>query len=314
VLLAYDDFNYGHVGGDLTGSSGDGSFGFSGAWTGQTSYNISNGSLTSPRDPLPGGGNSVTAVAFPENRDIVRYFSAPLGTENTSIYMSVLMRPEGILGQGAYGGWFATVLRGSTDVVVGMSYGGSNYGLEVAGTKKLTNRAAVINRTEFFVLRIDFTEGVDPAYLYVNPQPGASEPSVVNAQEINLGISFLDRATLSGPGGSAYDSLRVGTTYADVAPPIADFNLSGTVDDADLSIFRTGFGTASGATLAQGDANRDGAINGADFLIWQRQVGAMYTVPSASTAAVAVPEPTGLGQLAVLALAFLVRRCRPTRQ
>ena len=217
-LLAYDDFNYSPVGSDLNGNGGGGSFGFSNNWTGQTSYNIGAGNLLSPLAPTPQLGNSVTAVAFGENRGIDRLLSTPLGVENTSAYISVLIQPQGILHQGAYNGWFALVLRGSTDVVLGMSSFGDEIGLEVGFERSATNVKAAIGQTFFGVIRIDFTEGVDPVYLYLNPQPGAPEPATPSASLINLNVNFLNMASLAGPGGVGYDSLRIGTTYADVTP------------------------------------------------------------------------------------------------
>jgi hypothetical protein len=44
-----------------------------------------------------------------------------------------------------------------------------------------------------------------------------------------------------------------------------------------------------GATKSSGDANGDGAVNGADFLIWQREQG---LGPMAAGAAVSAPEPS----------------------
>lgn len=286
VLLAYEDFNYANVGGDLNTSSGGGSFGFSTDWTGQTSFNIGSGSLLSPRDPLPLVGNSVTAVAFGGNRDIDRSFTSSLGLEGTSLYVSVLMQPQGILGQGAFNGWFAMVLRGSTDIVVGKSSNGNAYTLGVGFETAGTTRNAVVGRTEFFVLRFDFTEGVDPVYLYVNPEPGAPEPATPSVSEINLNVDFLNRVSLSGPGAAAFDSFRVGTTFQDVAPPVTDFNDSGKVDGADLDVWESNFGSTT-AGHALGDADSDLDVDGADLLVWQRQVGAMYTVPATA----AVPEP-----------------------
>jgi hypothetical protein len=149
---------------------------------------------------------------------IDRLLSTPLGIEGTSAYISVLIQPQGILHQGAYDGWFALALRGSTDVFFGMSYPGSTIGLEVGFEKSLTNVNAVIGQTFFGVIRIDFTEGVDPVYLYLNPQPGAPEPATPSASLINLNVNFLNMVSLTGPGGVGYDSLRIGTTYADVTP------------------------------------------------------------------------------------------------
>ncbi|MCA9237241.1 MAG: hypothetical protein KDA44_17325, partial [Planctomycetales bacterium] len=58
-------------------------------------------------------------------------------------------------------------------------------------------------------------------------------------------------------------SLRV-STYS------ADFDRDGDVDGNDLANWQAGFGTLAGAVKADGDENNNGAVNGADFLAWQR--------------------------------------------
>jgi T5SS/PEP-CTERM-associated repeat protein len=65
----------------------------------------------------------------------------------------------------------------------------------------------------------------------------------------------------------------------------ADFNESGFVDDVDLGIWESSYGSGSG-----GDADGDGISSGLDFLLWQQQ----YTGPGPLAAASAVPEPSGL--------------------
>jgi hypothetical protein len=292
-LIARDDFDYAGVGSDLHGNGGG--VGFADSWSGNTSYNIASGSLNSPRDPLPLVGNSVSGVAYGENRGIDRTLSAPLGTDDTSIYVSVLMEPRGILGQGAYGGWFGLALRGSTDVMIGLNYSQGTYGLRIAGEYRPSNVAPVVGKPVFLVLRVDFTEGVESAYLYVNPQPGALEPTTAQASEINLDFRALNIVSLTGPGGSAFDAIRIGTTFADVAPATSDFDGDGDVDGVDLGLWNLGFGKVSGATPGDGDANADGGVDGRDFLLWQRQFGFDLTPGSAT----AVPEP-GAGALLML--------------
>ncbi len=296
-LIAHDDFDYTSVGSDLHGNGGG--VGFADSWSGNTSYNIASGSLNSPRDPLPLVGNSVSGVAYGENRGIDRTLSTPLGTDDTSIYVSVLMEPRGILGQGAYGGWFGLALRGSTDIVIGLNYGGGTYGLQIAGEYRSSGIAAAIGKPVFLVLRMDFTEGVESAYLYVNPQPGAPEPTTAQASEINLSFHSLSKLSLTGPGGSAFDAIRIGTTYADVTPATSDFDGDGDVDGVDLGLWNTGFGKVGDATPGDGDANADGDVDGRDFLIWQRQFGFDLTPGSAT----AVPEP---GACALLILGATV--------
>lgn len=297
ALIAVDNFDYFPAGSDLTGSSGGDSFGFSGPWSGQTSYNIGDGSLASPRDPLPRIGNCVTAVAFGDNRSIDRELTTPLGDEGTSAYISFLVQPQGILHQGAYNGWFALALRGSTDIFAGMSSFGDSYSLEVGFERAITNTSAAVGKTAFLVLRIDFTEGVDPVRLYVNPQPGAPEPAAPSASLINLNVNFINTISLTGPGASAFDAIRIGTTFADVAPAAADYDNDGAVGAGDLAIWQTGFGMPEPATRSQGDADENADVDGADLMIWQRQTGFPH---AANVQPLAVPEPAGLTLMALL--------------
>jgi CubicO group peptidase (beta-lactamase class C family) len=87
------------------------------------------------------------------------------------------------------------------------------------------------------------------------------------------------------------------------AVPAADFDLNGTVDDADLTIWQAAYGQ----TIA-GDANADGQSDGADFLEWQRGFTASV---GASSAAATIPEPSAHG-LAMFAAAFAFFAHRPS--
>lgn len=216
-LLAFDDFNYAPVGGDLNGQSGGGSFGFTDAWSGNTSYNIGDGSLTSPTGLPPTTGNSMTTVAFGENRGINRTLSTPLGADNTTVYFSFLVRPEGILNQGFADGWFALALRGSTDLVVGMISPSSNYGLTLGFEDDLSSHAAVVGETRLLVTRIDFTEGIDTVRLYVDPV--GDEPVVADAELAFGSFNNMTVVSLTGPGANSLDAIRIGTTWADVTVP-----------------------------------------------------------------------------------------------
>jgi hypothetical protein len=83
----------------------------------------------------------------------------------------------------------------------------------------------------------------------------------------------------------------------------ADFNGSGRVDGADFLIWQRNFGT--GTTLGQGDANGDSVVNAADLAIWKSNFGQT----SAVTAAAAVPEPAAaLLASGLFAATWLVRR------
>jgi hypothetical protein len=66
--------------------------------------------------------------------------------------------------------------------------------------------------------------------------------------------------------------------------PSADFNSNGSVTATDLGNWKGGLGAKPDAALASGDADRDGDVDGADFLLWQRQL-------STGVAVNAAPEP-----------------------
>jgi hypothetical protein len=77
---------------------------------------------------------------------------------------------------------------------------------------------------------------------------------------------------------------------------VADFNSSGAVDAGDLGVWSANFGRLAGATRADGDADLDGDVDGADFLAWQQRLG------TGISAAGAVPEPSA----ALLACLFVI--------
>lgn len=77
----------------------------------------------------------------------------------------------------------------------------------------------------------------------------------------------------------------------------ADFNVDGAIDGNDFLIWQRNTSLTTGATLAQGDANGDGAVNAADLNIWKGQFGSPAVI-----AATVVPEPS----TALLALAAAI--------
>jgi hypothetical protein len=89
----------------------------------------------------------------------------------------------------------------------------------------------------------------------------------------------------------------------------SDFDESGNVDGDDLTRWKTGFGAAGSATHMQGDANGDKDVDGADFLLWQRQLGDA-PASSPSEAIAQVPESSAFTIAASTFLAFFsLRRC-----
>jgi hypothetical protein len=80
-------------------------------------------------------------------------------------------------------------------------------------------------------------------------------------------------------------SVSVGSLAASAAD--ANFNELGGVDGQDLALWKAGYGIVSGANHHDGDADGDFDVDGADYLVWQRQLGSS----SAVAATGAIPEP-----------------------
>jgi len=81
----------------------------------------------------------------------------------------------------------------------------------------------------------------------------------------------------------------------------ADFDADGDVDGADFLTWQRGLGAVSGATSNQGDANGDGAVDASDLATWKSQ----FESSPAQPAVAAVPEPAGW---LLMGLALLLRR------
>ncbi|MAT69425.1 MAG: hypothetical protein CMJ58_07850 [Planctomycetaceae bacterium] len=77
----------------------------------------------------------------------------------------------------------------------------------------------------------------------------------------------------------------------------ADFNDDGAVDGADLLIWQRGNGLTDQADKSTGDSNGDGNVDAADLANWQ---GAYGSSTSASAAGIPVPEPSALRLWAAL--------------
>ncbi|MCH8839068.1 MAG: endonuclease/exonuclease/phosphatase family protein [Planctomycetes bacterium] len=103
--------------------------------------------------------------------------------------------------------------------------------------------------------------------------------------------------------GVVYDHLPVVVDFRVFDFADSDFNFDRLVDNVDLDIWETGYGTAGGAAHGEGDANGDAVVDGRDMLLWQLE----HT--GAGPLLAAIPEPSSL---ALLLLGWLLpmRRSR----
>lgn len=94
-------------------------------------------------------------------------------------------------------------------------------------------------------------------------------------------------------------------------PIPGDANGDGTVSLADFLILRSHFGSSDGVSFDEGDFNGDGTVSLADFLILRGNFGNSSdgnNAPGLGALPATVPEPAGLSLLEVAGLALLRRR------
>ena len=97
----------------------------------------------------------------------------------------------------------------------------------------------------------------------------------------------------------AYGSLGIIVGTTDLVPePQADFDKDGDVDGDDFLVWQVNFPAESGASSNTGDADSDGDVDGDDFLVWQIEAGS----GTGGETSAAAPEPTGLVHAVLIGL------------
>jgi hypothetical protein len=201
--------------------------GFSGPWT-QGGFNAfasgyvpKENSLCYAR--LETSAGSISGGPFSAINGAVRSLAQPLGQDNTTVYLSFLIQPQGTLNEGVFDGFFGLTLNGSlgNDLFIGKPGGGAEdqYVLEArGGSGQIPSNAHVkVGRTALLVLKAEFLSGNDVFTLYTNPTPGRREPaSGVTKTDLDLGL--VSKVGLYSTGAFVVDEIRIGTTYADVVP------------------------------------------------------------------------------------------------
>jgi hypothetical protein len=221
------------------------------------------GALTSILAPEIGDPPGLEEVIF----DLTLTEAFPVaGFVNTSISVFAMSRPDHPLGQ--------------------------QFGIHV---QFLGNEAAVGDLPPgTHEIHIPLTMGFNPLTLEVgtfNEIFGTAESDDVE-DLIPSGFQIYVNKSTQAAWTGYIDNIRLVTT-----PTLdADFNDDTFVNAADLAIWKTAF-----ASTAAADADGDGDSDGADFLVWQNQLG------PAGGGAAAVPEPSTIA-LALSLLAVARRR------
>jgi len=201
--------------------------GFSGPWTTggfnafASGYTSNVGSLSYSSFEASTGG-SVSGGAFSAINGAIRNLEQPLGADNTTAYLSFLLRPDGILSNGIFNGFFGLTLNGlSSDLFIGKPGGGAleQYVIETRGGSGQVPSGTSTNahHTALLVVKAQFLSGNDTFTLYANPAPGEFEPSN-GAVKSDLDLGAVSKIGIYSSGAFTVDEIRIGTTYEDVVP------------------------------------------------------------------------------------------------
>lgn len=224
-VSAYEGFDYEPVGAALLGA--DGGSGFAGPWSAggfnasiHDHCTIAAGSLEFGE--LLTSGNRIAAGPIEALGGVTRTLDTPLGQDGTTAYLSFLLRPEGVLGAGIFDGFFGLVLEepGTTELFAGKAGNPAHQYLleDRGGTNPVsTGIPAVVGKTVFVVLRIDFAAGPDTVTMYLDPVPGAPEPATGIVKD-DLDVGTVTGLTIYSTGAFSMDELRVGESFEDVTP------------------------------------------------------------------------------------------------
>ena len=233
-LIAYEAFAY-TPGSNLNGSNGG--TGWAGAWAaGGSNASVSDHLTVSDSSLAAAGlatsGGRATAGSQSQIAGLTRFFDGDvLGAGGTTSYISVLLRPEGTLGAGQFNGFFGLVLESALDgpeVFVGKPGSAANapWAIEQRGGSNtaFSNFIPQVGRTDLLVLKAEWGLGepggqaFDRLSLFINPTAGEPEPMFAHAITTAIDTNRVTGLTLASTGAFSVDELRVGTTFADVAP------------------------------------------------------------------------------------------------
>ena len=206
--------------------------GLSGAWqlggfnAFAAGYTSAEGSLSFPR--LVTSGGRVEAGAFNAINGARRNLAQPLGVNNTTRYLSVLLRPQGTLHGGVFNGFFGITLAGgpANELFVGKPGGLAmgEYVIEHRGGfgQVSSGVPTVVGTTALLVVRMEFLAGNDLFTLHVNPKPGDPEPAS-GAVKTDLDLGVVNVLGIYSTGAFAVDEIRIGNSFAEVTPAAAGF-------------------------------------------------------------------------------------------
>ena len=271
ALLGQDSFA---STGALNGKGGG--TGWANNWTSSGSnLQVVSAGLADPSGLLPVSGGSVQlqGVNFFPGATAQRDLSTTLGADGTTTWISFVLRPDGTSPIDYFGIRFGS--GGANSGFAG--YLGGNFVLEQAGGigSVIVNGIAPQNGVDvLMVLRLQHAAGSDTMTLYVNPTPGPSSPDSTFTATKSLDLGSFTQIQIAGGSGftannAQIDEIRVGQTFADVAPsigsaPVITSNGAGASANVSAAENQTAVTTVTATDADAGSTLNYSVIGGAD--------------------------------------------------
>jgi len=227
ALLAADEFDYQ---GASVITRANGGLGWADAWTGNSF--VTAGSLSYPH--LLNAGHKLTTCACPSGSDSFKcsyrtisserlpdlFDEGALGKDNTTVWIAFLARvPAGRSTVPGYGG-ISLYEDDRQELFLGDTGASDVWAFERTGQLQRFSDVRADSKVCFLVYRIAFLRGDEKVDMWINPEPGHSDPpeaDIVTSASVR-DFRFNRVRFCSAPVSLDFDALRIGTTYADVAP------------------------------------------------------------------------------------------------
>ena len=238
---AYDGFDYPHRPAPSPNNY-NGGYGFSDKWYFLDGH-LRAGSLSDPTGTLLTTGNHVgsTDGIGGGGTNAQRPIAQTVGTSGTDLWVSWLMRRGGPDSVNRYQGLliiYPTVGNvsyrpyfigepGPTGLPGPNPFDGSLV-IESHSQDRVLVGPLEPDRTVFMAAHFSFVDGNDTVTVFLNPTPGSTAPTggvTYNGIDFHEGrplFSFLSADNNNGSDLSEFDELRVGSTYAEVAPTVPE--------------------------------------------------------------------------------------------
>lgn len=192
---------------------------------------VASGNLTNSALKLPETAGNLASIAGTSGGSSYRPFDTS-SVSSGNVYYSFLLQCTALsTGSGYLTGLLPSGItspNGSSDALAlyfNPSGNGYQLGIRKTGASAVyAGSVLATNVTQFIVVKYAFSPGTgdDTVSLFINPTPGGSEPAAPDASQtggtdaINLQNLYLKSS--AGYGTWNFDTLRVGTTWADVTP------------------------------------------------------------------------------------------------